>query len=508
MVTTRRQEQLMHTPPSQQQRQDTAQQEESPATPFGAGAGAAPSARGQGGTALRLKSALKPARLAAVQDEAGDEGTPTDAGIKKRVRIHSANNMIHEFQPSMSIDDAASLPGPLAGLRFSEGASDDEHTPDSSGPRRRRPPTPARPSLQRYRGFLAGVLNVSSSSSSSADSGSRGGNRGRGSRGSARSTWGRDLLGMLFTLGWMLASSALIFANKQLMVDHGFRFPFALTAMGQASSTLPAWLASVVGLAPLRPPPPLRTMLTRLLPVSLSFAASLFLGNVAYLGLSVAFINIMKAATPMVTLALGLALGLERLSKLTLLATGLIALGTYTATASEAASGHFQWLSFLAFAASVVFEGIRVVMTEKLLGQAKYNVMEALVYLGPFTFGILAAGAYVFEWEGLCTQGWAVMQARPHDFLVAMAICFLVNLFCYLAIKYVSATSFKVAGCLKNVLVVWGGILQGDVVTPRELQGYAISLGGFLLFSASRWRAALKDAGVSGDSASPPKRRR
>lgn len=26
------------------------------------------------------------------------------------------------------------------------------------------------------------------------------------------------------------------------------------------------------------------------------------------------------------------------------------------------------------------------------------------------------------------------------------------------------------AGCLKNVLVVWGGILQGDVVTPRELQ--------------------------------------
>lgn len=41
----------------------------------------------------------------------------------------------------------------------------------------------------------------------------------------------------------------------------------------------------------------------------------------------------------MVTLALGLALGLERLSKLTLLATALIALGTYTATASEAASG-------------------------------------------------------------------------------------------------------------------------------------------------------------------------
>lgn len=43
-------------------------------------------------------------------------------------------------------------------------------------------------------------------------------------------------------------------------------------------------------------------------------------------------------------------------------------------------------------------------------------------------------------------QGWAVLQARPRDFLVAALISFLVNLFCYLAIKYVSATSFKVAG--------------------------------------------------------------
>ena len=48
------------------------------------------------------------------------------------------------------------------------------------------------------------------------------------------------------------------------------------------AALLSAWL----GLAPLRPPPPLLAALTRLVPISLSFAASLFLGNVAYLGLS------------------------------------------------------------------------------------------------------------------------------------------------------------------------------------------------------------------------------
>jgi hypothetical protein len=113
-----------------------------------------------------------------------------------------------------------------------------------------------------------------------------------------------------------------------------------------------------------------------------------------------------------------------------------------------AAAGHLHWLSFLAFALSVVFEGVRMVLTEKLLGQAskghaarvqcnftasvsdepsppvscvepslvglaaqaKYNVMEALVYLGPFTFAFLAAGAYVFEWHnGLSTT----VRRRP-----------------------------------------------------------------------------------------------
>ena len=47
-----------------------------------------------------------------------------------------------------------------------------------------------------------------------------------------------------------------------------------------------AWVASRLGMAPLRRPPPLAAVFTRLLPVSASFAASLFLGNVAYLGLS------------------------------------------------------------------------------------------------------------------------------------------------------------------------------------------------------------------------------
>lgn len=174
-----------------------------------------------------------------------------------------------------------------------------------------------------------------------------------------------------------------------------------------------AYAVTLLGLAPLRPPPSPRVALTALLPVSASFAASLFLGNYAYLGLSgecsaggcapakqawaglgidwlgaakqqsaarpcsrrlqlmagwpapalpsgpvvspalappaqltlpwpnpaVAFVNICKAATPLATLAVGLAARLEPRSKLTLLATLLIAGGTALATAAEASTG-------------------------------------------------------------------------------------------------------------------------------------------------------------------------
>jgi len=44
--------------------------------------------------------------------------------------------------------------------------------------------------------------------------------------------------------------------------------------------------------------------------------------------------------------------------------------------------------------------------------QARYNVMEALVYLGPFTTAFLAAGAFAFEWDqGLATTVGALLRA-------------------------------------------------------------------------------------------------
>ncbi len=69
------------------------------------------------------------------------------------------------------------------------------------------------------------------------------------------------------------------------------------------------WMLAWSGVVHLRNPPDLSFTLTHLLPVAASFAATLFLGNFAYLGLSVAFIQILKAFTPAVTLIVSIMLG-------------------------------------------------------------------------------------------------------------------------------------------------------------------------------------------------------
>ena len=61
--------------------------------------------------------------------------------------------------------------------------------------------------------------------------------------------------------------------------------------------------------------PPMRGLadhLMRFAPIGLCFAASLSLGNAAYLYISVAFVQMLKAGTPVATLLVSIVLGLER----------------------------------------------------------------------------------------------------------------------------------------------------------------------------------------------------
>lgn len=316
------------------------------------------------------------------------------------------------------------------------------------------------------------------------------------------SPWASASAGAALTLGWMASSSALILVNHRLMVRAGFGFPLALTALGQGASGAAGWAMHHLGWARVRDLPDSRVLVSALLPCALAFAATLFLGNAAYLGLSVAFLNMLKAATPAATLASGLALGTARLTPAVAVGTLLVAAGSVAATLQESAHAHsadapFSYGALAMFAGSVVFEGLRVVLVERLLGGGKkgkrashagraYSPVEVLAHLAPLTALLLAAGSAVFEGPELVGIGWRVAGQHWLLLLAGVALAFLTNVLCYGAIQASSSVAFKLAGCLKNVGVVAAGVAMGDVVTPRELQGYALSLLGFLVFLLGR----------------------
>ena len=120
------------------------------------------------------------------------------------------------------------------------------------------------------------------------------------------------------------------------------------------------------------------------------------------------------------------------------------------------------------------------------MGKMRFNVFESLVYLSPVTGTILLFLSLSTEWEGMLAPGGGFdkVLAKPGLYLTATVMSFLVNLFTYLAIMSSSGLTFKVVGCVKNAaLVIFGVMFMGEHVTLAQGIGYAVSIGGFLMYT-------------------------
>lgn len=240
-----------------------------------------------------------------------------------------------------------------------------------------------------------------------------------------------------------------------------------------------------VGLMHIGPVPSLHIYLIRLLPLILATAATMFLGNVCYLYLSVAFIQILKAFTPAVTLLLGVAMRVETFRLPLLASVLLIALGTGAVVVIESGAPSFHWVGLLAFMFSSLSEAVRVVGAQKLLGGDSFNTAEVLLYIGGPTGVLLILCSFLFEAPGIYdpVRGLPLVLNQPIPFLGASLVSFLTNLTSYYTIKTTSSLTFKVAGCLKNLVVAWHGTLvHGDHITGGQLAGYLVSVTGFLMY--------------------------
>lgn len=292
-------------------------------------------------------------------------------------------------------------------------------------------------------------------------------------------------------LMWMAVSSGLVLLNSYILTKDGFPYPICLSSAGQLFSFLATFLLNKFGIVRVGSGGNVvmnrRFYMKHVMPIGLLAATTLSAGNWAYLHLSVSFIQMLKAGTPVVTLIVMVLFNLERLRKPLVVSVAVIALGCSLAAYGEI---HFAINGFLCMVISELAEALKLVLSQLLLsGRVQFSPFESLYYIAPAAFGWMVVGMYITGETSkiVAARAWEQVFARPGIYLVAASLGFCVNLLVLAVIQRTSSLTFKITGQLKNVLVVVCGVVMfGNIVTGIQAVGYSVAIIGFFLYTRAQ----------------------
>jgi drug/metabolite transporter (DMT)-like permease len=176
-----------------------------------------------------------------------------------------------------------------------------------------------------------------------------------------------------------------------------------------------------------------RVYLRAIVPVGVLYSLSLVCSNLTYHYLSVAFIQMLKAAAPASVLLVGYAFGTDTPNLKVFLNICVIVAGVALASYGEV---DFSFIGFLYQLGGLIFESVRLIMVQKLLTGSgddyKMDPLVSLYYYAPVcaVMNVLIAipsEAGHFDWADLAKVGPIVLIANAAvAFLLNVASVFLV----------------------------------------------------------------------------------
>jgi hypothetical protein len=213
-----------------------------------------------------------------------------------------------------------------------------------------------------------------------------------------------------------VASRQIIF-NKLVLSTWHFNYPFFLTAWHTfvatvstqiVFATFPAMLPGVQEGKVSR-----RVYFETLLPASVFFVAGVVLGNSAYAYITVGYIQMIKAITPVPLFLLYVARGREHPSWIQLLIVLSISLGVMIASVGEL---QFTWIGFFIQFGAVCCDCMRLLTTDAFFKDSKIDSLSVLYYTAPTSCVLVTVGWYLFESKQM---HWEVFNAQFIAILVA-----------------------------------------------------------------------------------------
>ncbi|KAA6414972.1 MAG: DUF250 domain membrane [Lasallia pustulata] len=287
----------------------------------------------------------------------------------------------------------------------------------------------------------------------------------------------------VYVIAWISLSSSVILFNKWLLDTAGFHFPILLTTWHLAFATLMTQiLARTTTMLDGRKSVKMtgRVYLRAIVPIGLFFSLSLICGNVTYIYLSVAFIQMLKATMPVVLLLVTWGLGVEAPNMKVLSNVSFIVIGVVIASIGEI---EFRLIGFIFQCGGIVFEAIRLVMVQRLLSSAEYKMdpLVSLYYFAPVCAVMNFCVALVVEVHKLHLQD--IYNVGMVTLLANAMVAFGLNVSVVFLIGRTSSLVLTLCGVLKDILLVAASMwIWGTKVSPLQFFGYSIALGGLVYY--------------------------
>jgi len=290
---------------------------------------------------------------------------------------------------------------------------------------------------------------------------------------------------LLYCLLYLLVGPALILVNKSILKDVGFHFPMMVSGIGQLSSAVGATIIIRVLKLQSLTCSHLVTWsfyLRNMMLVGAATAASLCFGNAGYLFLTVSFVQILKAFTPVFVVLMLFCSGVETPSARVSLSVALICIATSIASIGEA---HFNLIGLLVMFAAETCEATRLVLTQKLLTNLKFPAMEGLYYMAPIcSFWMFGLAIFIELPAALREDAFKLIPQHPSHFALAVVLGFAVNIASFLVIKCTSSVMLKLMGTARNAgLVLFSALFLGEEITSLQALGYVLCLIFFGMYN-------------------------
>ncbi|KAL0367853.1 UNVERIFIED_CONTAM: putative sugar phosphate/phosphate translocator [Sesamum radiatum] len=291
------------------------------------------------------------------------------------------------------------------------------------------------------------------------------------------------LLTYLYLLIYITLSSGVILYNKWVLSPKYFNFPFPITLtmihMGFSGAVAFFLIRVFKVVTPVKMT--FRVYATCVIPISAFFASSLWFGNTAYLHISVAFIQMLKALMPVATFVVAVLWGTDKLRWDVFLNMVLVSVGVVISSYGEI---HFNVIGTVYQVTGIFAEALRLVLTQVLLQKKglTLNPITSLYYIAPCSFVFLFVPWYFLEKPGM-----EVSQIQFNFWIFfSNAICaLLLNFSIFLVIGRTGAVTVRVAGVLKDwILIALSTVVFPEsTITGLNIIGYAIALCGVVLYN-------------------------